>query len=162
MKHTMRAYAILHNIRSLHNVGSLFRTADAAGVTKIFLTGYTPSPVDVFGRVRMEIAKTALGAEKTVVWKKYSRIDAALKELKKERAVIIALEQNNRAVAYTRMRPRQNFALVVGNEITGLSKTALARCDTVVEIPMRGKKESLNVAVAFGIALFTLIHNAGI
>jgi len=148
--------AILHNIRSLHNVGSMFRTADAAGVTNIYLTGYTPSPVDAFGNVRPEIAKTALGAENTVPWEQKKDIGALLSSLHKQGIYIIGLEQHARAVDYRRAKSKKSFALVVGNEVRGLSEAVLQKCDVIAEIPMHGKKESLNVSVAFGIVLFSL------
>ena len=149
-------YAILHNIRSLHNVGSMFRTADAAGVAKIYLTGYTPSPVDAFGKVRSEIAKTALGAERTVPWEQKKNIGALLFSLRWQGMYVVGLEQDARAVDYRRVKPKKPWVLVVGNEVRGLSKSILQKCDIVAEIPMRGKKESLNVSVAFGIALFSI------
>ena len=149
-------YVILHNIRSLHNVGSMFRTADAAGIAKIYLTGYTPLPVDAFGKVHPEIAKTALGAERTVPWKYKKTIGPLLNKLREENVFIIGLEQHTRAVDYRRVKPKQPWALVVGNEVRGLSEAVLNKCDAVAQIPMRGKKESLNVSVAFGIALFSL------
>ncbi|TSC71187.1 MAG: tRNA/rRNA methyltransferase SpoU [Parcubacteria group bacterium Gr01-1014_70] len=149
-------YAILHNIRSLHNVGSMFRTADAAGVLKIYVTGYSPSPVDTFGKVRPEIAKTALGAERTVPWERVKNISKLISALHREGVRIIALEQHAHAKDYRHIKPRGAWALMVGNEVRGLSGKILQKCDIIVEIPMRGKKESLNVSVAFGIALFAI------
>jgi len=148
--------AVLHNIRSLHNVGSMFRTADAAGVTKIYLTGYTSSPMDAFGKVRAEIVKTALGAEHTVSWEQKKDIRTLLLSLRKQRTYIIGLEQHARAVDYQSVKSKKSWALVVGNEVRGLSEAVLQKCDVIAEISMRGKKESLNVSVAFGIALFSL------
>lgn len=150
--------AIFHNIRSLHNVGSMFRTADAAGVGKIYLTGYTPLPADAFGNTRAEITKTALGAEHVVPWEQKKDIGALLSSLRKQGIYIIGLEQHARAVDYRRVKPKKSWALVVGNEVRGLSKAVLQKCDIIAEIPMRGKKESLNVSVAFGVALFAM-HN---
>ena len=149
-------YAIFHNIRSLHNVGSMFRTADAGGVTRIYLTGYTPSPVDAFGKVRPEIAKTALGAERAVPWEQKKNIGLLLSSLRRKGVYMVGLEQHTRAIDYRRVKPKKSLALVVGNEVRGLSRSVLQKCDVVAEIPMRGKKESLNVSVAFGIALFSL------
>lgn len=148
--------AVLHNIRSLYNVGSMFRTADAAGVTKIYLTGYTPLPVDAFGKVRAEIAKTALGAERTVPWEQKKDIGALLFSLHKQGVYIVGLEQHARAIDYKSVMPEKSWALVAGNEVRGLSEAVLQKCDVIAEIPMRGKKESLNVSVAFGVALFSL------
>ena len=148
---------ILHNIRSLHNVGSMFRTADAAGVSKIYLTGYTPTPVDAFGKVRPEIAKTALGAERTVPWEQKKNINLLLALLHRNGVYVIGLEQHADAVDYRRVKTKKPWALVVGNEVRGLSEAALRTCDVIAEIPMRGKKESLNVSVAFGVAIFSLL-----
>jgi len=130
-------------------VGSIFRTADAAGVSKIFLTGYTPEPAP----------KTALGAEKYVSWGKIRYIVSLLKRLKKEQIKIIALEQAKGAVDYHRFKSKYPLALILGNEVRGISKSLLKKCDKIIQIPMRGKKESLNVSVAAGIALFSLIRN---
>lgn len=150
-------FVILHNIRSLHNVGSMFRTADAAGVTKVYLTGYTPVPLDVFGKPRSDIVKTALGAEKTVAWEQQKRVTDVIAGLRRNGVFVIALEQDANSVDYRNINMRFPFALVVGNEVRGLSKQIRKQCDVVAEIPMRGKKESLNVSVAFGIALFRLV-----
>ncbi len=150
-------YLVLHNIRSLHNVGSVFRTADAAGVKKIYLTGYTPAPLDRFGKIRPEIKKTALGAEKFVKWEHYKNISILLKKLKKEKIRLIAVEQDNKAVNYKNLKINYPLALIFGNEVRGLSQQILKKCDKIVEIPMHGKKESLNVSVAAGIVLFSLI-----
>lgn len=156
----MEIIAILHNIRSLHNVGSMFRTADGAGAAKIYLTGYTPAPIDVFGKVRPEIAKTALGAEKTMSWEKKKDIGQLIADLKKQGFLIWALEQAKNSVPYNnlKLKKRTRVALVVGNEVRGLAPGILKKCDRILEIPMRGKKESLNVSVAFGIGLYRMIR----
>ncbi|MDP3785306.1 MAG: RNA methyltransferase [bacterium] len=151
-------FLVLHNIRSLHNVGSIFRTADGAGVSKIFLTGYTPSPVDVFGKYRREISKTALGAEKYVPWEKPRPAAVLIKRLKRFNVQIVALEQTKGAVDYRKFKPEFPIALILGNEVRGLSKSVLQKCDKIIYIPMRGRKESLNVSVAAGIALFSLVR----
>ncbi len=151
-----KLYIILHNIRSLYNVGAIFRTADAVGVSKIYLTGYTPSPVDAFGNYRKDISKTALGAEKYIPWQKLRYIAVIIKKLKKEKVQIVALEQSKKAVDFREFRPRYPLALILGNEVRGLSKTLLRKCDKIIQIPMSGKKESLNVAVAAGVVLFSL------
>ena len=145
---------ILHNIRSAYNVGSVFRTADAAGVTKIYLSGHTATPIDRFGRKRRDVAKTALGAEDCVLWEHVSRVGKLFNVLKKDRFFIVAVEQAKSSVDYKKIKPHAKTALVFGNEVRGLSKQLLKRCDKTVEIPMRGKKESLNVSVAVGIVLF--------
>jgi len=149
---------ILHDIRSTHNVGSMFRTADAAGVLKIFLTGYTPTPVDTFGRARSDIAKVALGAEKTIPWEYYRNPLAAINKLKKEKVNIVAIEQDPNAVDYKKVKVKYPVAFLVGNEVGGISKNLLKKCDVIAEIPIRGKKESLNVSVAIGVALFRILN----
>lgn len=153
---------ILHNIRSTHNVGSIFRTADAAGCEKIYLCGITPAPVDRFGRTNEKISKVALGAEKFLSWEKIGQTTKLLDKLKKDGYKILAIEQSKRSVPYQKIKLSKKdlakVALVVGNEINGLSSSILRRADKILEIPMRGKKESLNVAVAFGIVVFNLIN----
>ena len=144
---------ILHNIRSAHNVGSLFRTADAAGVSHIYLTGYTPAPVDRFGRTQREIAKTALGAETSMAWTR-GHIADILTRLRGDGFLIVAVEQDARAVPYTQLRPTGPTAFIFGNEVRGISKQVRDKSDVIVEIPMCGTKESLNVSVAAGIVLF--------
>jgi tRNA G18 (ribose-2'-O)-methylase SpoU len=148
---------ILHNIRSVHNVGSIFRTADCAGVSKIYLTGYTPAPVDILGKTLKEIEKTALGAEKTVLWEKIKNISALIKKLKKEKIYVAAVEQSPKSINYKKFKPKYPLALILGNEVTGLPKQILNKCDKIIEIHLKGDKESLNVSVAAGIAVFNLI-----
>ena len=148
---------ILHNIRSNHNVGSIFRTADGAGVTKLWLTGYTPAPLDQFKRVNSEIAKTALGAEQSIEWEKRENIITLIKELKNLGYKILALEQSDNSVDYKQVKLEGKTALIVGNEVGGVEGDVLNLCDQIIEIPVRGSKESLNVAVATGVAVFRLI-----
>ncbi len=150
--------AVLYNIRSAHNVGSMFRTADAAGINKIYLCGYTPIP-EPRGKKRGsdKIAKTALGAEKSVSWEYVPRVGKLLDKLTDEGIQIIALEQAKGSKGVFKFKPKRSLALVVGNEVKGLPVSILKRVDDIVEIPMRGKKESLNVSVAFGIAAYALI-----
>ena len=149
-------YLLLHNIRSAHNVGSIFRTADALGTLGIFLSGYTPAPTDRFGRPVKEIAKTALGAELTMPWEYAKQPDKFIKRMKKLSATIVGVEQDKRAVDYKTYVPSNITMIIVGNEVRGISKGLKQKCDTVIEIPMYGKKESLNVSVAFGVVLFRL------
>lgn len=151
------AVAVLHNVRSAYNVGAIFRTADAAGISKIYLSGYTPAPVDRFGRARKDISKTALGAEKAVPWETRENIGALLRELKKDGYYCVAVERAPRALDYKKARARSKTAFVFGNEARGLSRAVRLRCDAVIEIPMRGAKESLNVSVAAGIILFRFL-----
>lgn len=147
---------ILHNVRSLHNVGSVLRTADGAGVAKVYMTGYTPSPTDEMGRVRKEITKTALGAEQSVSWEHVSDISRLIAKLKKEGFSIVALEQSDDGVDYRTFHPQFPLALIAGNEVRGLSGALLEKTDASISIPMRGKKESLNVSIAVGIAIYKL------
>lgn len=156
-KYGQLACIILHNIRSVHNVGSIFRTADAAGVGKIYLAGFTPAPIDRFGRKRKDFEKSALGAEKTVLWEQREEILPLLAELKTRGILIIAVEQAPQAKDYKEIRAESPIAFVFGNEVSGLPPEVLAACDIIAEIPMRGKKESLNVSVAVGIALFRML-----
>jgi tRNA G18 (ribose-2'-O)-methylase SpoU len=148
---------VLHNIRSVYNVGAIFRTADAVGVSKIYLSGYTPTPVDRFGRIRKDIAKSALGAEKTVLWEKIYKIEWLIGKLKKRGFEIIAVEQAKNSIDYKKFKPKQKSALLFGNEVRGVSKSLLKKCDKVIEIPMKGKKESLNVSVSAGVVLFHVL-----
>jgi tRNA G18 (ribose-2'-O)-methylase SpoU len=156
----MQMIVILNNIRSSENVGSIFRTADAAGVEKIILCGYTPAPTDRFGRKNTKLSKAALGAEEFVKWEKVKSLKSASLKVKKEGCKIIGVEQSPKSIDYRKIKksclstPASDFALVFGNEVSGLSKKDLELCDMVAEIPMKGKKESLNVAVAAGIVLF--------
>ncbi len=149
----------LHNIRSVYNVGAIFRTADAVGVSKIYLCGYTGAPVDRFGRARKDIAKVALGAEKTVKWESVKDIEELILKLKKEKFTILALEQSANSVDYKKVKLGKKNLLIVGNEVGGIEKKILNMCDSILEIPMKGEKESLNVSVATGVALFGIGGN---
>ena len=145
---------LLYNVRSAHNVGSIFRTADAAGVSRLYLSGYTPSPTDRFSRTHKEIAKTALGAAQFVPWERIASFGALVSKLKRAGWKIVGVEQDKRAVDYRTFRPKAKTLFVFGNEVRGIPKGLRAKCDVLVEIPMHGTKESLNVAVAAGIILF--------
>jgi tRNA G18 (ribose-2'-O)-methylase SpoU len=145
---------ILSDIRSAENVGSIFRTADAAGVSRIYLAGYTPAPTDRFGRPNPKIAKAALGAEKSVPWESHPAALSLVAELKKKGVTVIAVEQHQNSVPYQTWRCPESAALILGNEVDGVPAEILNACDSIIEIPMRGAKESLNVSVAAGIALF--------
>lgn len=150
----------LHDIRSVHNVGAIFRTADALGVSKIYISGYTPTPIDRFGRERKDLVKTALGAEKSVVSESIADIFELIKEFKagKGSNMVCAIEQDSRSINYKDFKVEQgvNYLFILGNEVTGLDKKILDKCDAILEIPMRGKKESLNVSVSAGIVLYEL------
>ncbi|HEY4478183.1 MAG TPA: TrmH family RNA methyltransferase [Candidatus Paceibacterota bacterium] len=149
---------ILNDIRSIENVGAMFRTADAAGIDKIYTVGYTPAPIDRFGRKRSDLHKAALGAEEYVAWEAVSSIATLINKLKKNRFQIIAVEQAPNSVDYRKVKMGTKNAFIMGNEVTGVPKKVLDKCDVVAEIPMRGKKESLNVSVSCGVALFGMLR----
>ena len=148
----MRA-VLLHNVRSAYNVGAIFRSADGAGVSKIYLTGYTPTPLDRFGRPRKEIAKTALGAQRSVVWEFANSPVPVIDRLRGEGWSIVGVEQDARAIDYRSLVPAKKTLFIFGAEVRGLSAALRKRCDSLIEIPMLGTKESLNVSVAAGIVL---------
>lgn len=154
----MKINLILDNIRSSENVGSIFRTADAVGVSRIFLVGITPSPIDRFGRENPKIKKASLGAEKNISWENAEDIEEVIKKLKKENYKIVSLEQSEKSIDYRDLKIKGNIALIVGNEVEGVSSKALRDSDEIIEIKMKGKKESLNVSVATGIALFSFLR----
>lgn len=152
MKYGKEIIVICHNIRSAYNVGSIFRTADGAGVAKIILGGYSAHPP------HPQISKTALGAEKIVPFEKNRQIWLAIERLKKDGYQIVALENNiNLKIENIfKFKPKFPLVLILGNEVGGLSKDILKRCDKIIYIPMAGEKESLNVSVAFGVAIYVL------
>ncbi len=149
---------ILHDIRSAQNVGAIFRTADACGISKIFLSGYSPMPTDRFGRKRGDIAKSALGAEESIAWEFSENIIETLKKLKEENFKIISIEQTENSVDYKKVVIGGKNVFIVGNEVMGVEKEMLELSDVVAEIPMKGKKESLNISVATGVALFRILN----
>ena len=140
--------AVVNNIRSLYNVGSIFRTADGVGVEKLWLCGITGIPPS------NQISKIALGAEKVVAWEYAQRAEEVVRKLKDEGFEIVMLEQTTRSVPYETYGPHPPVCLVIGNEITGVGDGLVSLCDRVVEIDMAGVKNSLNVAVAFGIVTY--------
>jgi 23S rRNA (guanosine2251-2'-O)-methyltransferase len=150
--------AVLSDIRSVHNVGSMFRTADGAGLEKLYLCGVTPLPLDRFGKVRSDFAKVSLGAEQWLSWEHCNSTLRLLTRLKKEGYAIFAVEQAPGSVPPWKVSGRlpRKIALVVGNEVDGLSRAVLERAGKILEIPMYGKKESLNVGVAFGVVAYAL------
>lgn len=160
MKFLPEIIVILDNIRSVHNVASIFRTADGAGVKKIYLCGVTPSPLNRFDKILPQFSKVSLGAEKYVQWEKHKSALTLIKKLKKEDYKILAVEQSKKAIPYHETSRfyslDSRFCLVFGNEIKGLSPQILKITDQILEIPMFGKKESLNVSVAFGIVVYHL------
>jgi len=150
-------FLVLHNIRSIHNVGSIFRTADCLGVSEIILAGYTPTPNDRFGRLRKDFAKVSLGAETFVPWKHFPKISEVLKFLEDRKVYIVAVEQAPNAVDYKKVKPKLPVAFIFGNEVGGVPSEVLSRADVVAEIAMQGSKESLNVSVAAGVALARML-----
>lgn len=157
MTNAKKAILILEDIRSVENTGSIFRTAEGLGVGKIILVGTTPAPTDRFGRKRKDFAKVSLGAEGMVDWSHVKDVRPAIQMLKLQGYKIIALEQDPRANDLTREEKVNKLCLIVGNEVDGVSRELLDHSDEIVQIEMKGEKESLNVAVATGIALYQLL-----
>ncbi len=141
---------VLDNVRSLHNVGSIFRSADGAGFGGLILCGMTGTPP------RAEIRKTALGAEECVPWRYMPSTEEAIAWLREEGYVILALEKTPNSIPFYRLDVRPPVALIVGHEFHGISGSILSQCDMAAHLPMRGCKISLNVSVAFGIAAYEL------
>jgi len=150
----MQTSVILHNIRSAYNVGSIFRTADGAGVSMVYLTGYTPAPFDRFGRVQQEIQKTSLGASETVPYESVPDIYELFSILHDKDVAIVAVEQTKSAVDYRTYVQKKDTAYIFGNEVTGIEEAVLKGVDTHIEVPLVGQKESLNVSVTAGVVLF--------
>jgi tRNA G18 (ribose-2'-O)-methylase SpoU len=150
---------VLHDIRSTHNVGSLFRTADSVGASQIILSGTSPTPIDRFGRKRTDITKASLGAETTVPWKESKNIITTLKKLKSDGHTLIAIEQSLNSIDYKSLKlPKTaKIVLIPGYEVSGVPANILKLVDHILEIPMYGQKESLNVSVATGIVLYRLL-----
>lgn len=148
---------VLDNIRSVENTASIFRTAEGLGVKKIYLIGTTPAPIDRFGRKRPDFAKVSLGSEEMLEWEYAKEIAPVLEDLGSQDFRLVSLEQDERAKNLKDFISPEMFALIVGNEVDGVSKEALDGSDEIVEIEMKGEKESLNVSVATGIALYALL-----
>lgn len=153
---------IAHNIRSTHNVGSIFRTSEGLGVQKIILSGYTPYPImtddtrlpHIRNKIQQDIHKTALGAEELVPFSYHQT--PPLNDLVKQGYRIVALEQDDRSTPIHAYKTPEKIALLIGEEVHGIERDLLNQCDDIIEIPMVGKKESFNVSVATGIALYAL------
>ncbi len=149
---------IAHNIRSIHNVGSIFRTCEGFGVQKLFLSGYTPSPgiglPHVAKKVAEAIHKTALGAEEIVPFEYCEDISELIAKLRSDGFRIVGLEQDPRSVMLPDYKPFTKTALILGEEVAGIAPSLRNLCDDLVEIPMFGRKESFNVSVATGIAIY--------
>jgi len=158
---------IIHNVRSAHNVGSLLRTADGLGLDKVIISGYSPYPVTqndtrlphLAQKTASQIAKTALGAENSVVWSRIDDLDEAINDLAARGFTIAALEQTKTAKPLNNYRPPDKIALIVGNEITGIDERLLEMANAHLMIPMLGNKESFNVAVAGAMALYHLRYS---
>lgn len=148
-----RILLLAHNVRSLWNVGSFFRSCDAFGVEKLYLTGYTGTPP------RKEIAKTALGADETISWERADDPLTILRQLKEDGWQLLALELSENANDLATFSPAEKVCIVVGHELSGVPEEQQQLCHATVMIPMLGTKESLNVAVAAGIALYA-VRNA--
>ncbi len=146
---------LLHDIRSAHNVGAMLRTGDSIGASRFYFSGYTPTPIDRFGRAVGSIAKTALGAESTVPWEPIPDPFVAVRQAKADGLLVLGLEQDPRSIDYKSVEPR-DMLVIVGNELEGMSESLKGACDLIAEIPRFGEKESLNVSVAFGVALFRI------
>lgn len=156
---------ICHDIRSVHNIGSILRTADGFGVREVIVTGISPYPEvendsrlpHVKLKLTEQIHKTALGAEKTVKVRYHQKLEDAVNYCKAQGCQIVALEQSRQSILLNKFKPgNKKIALVLGPEVTGLSEQELELVDAEIEIPMFGKKESFNVSVAAGIALYQL------
>jgi 23S rRNA (guanosine2251-2'-O)-methyltransferase len=145
---------ILHNIRSVYNVGSIFRTADAAGASRVYLCGITPTPIDRFGRKRNDLAKVALGAEESVSWKYFKTTEVAIEDLKRENFHVVSVEQSKKSMDYKKIKQSLKTCFIFGSETEGVPENILSMSDEIAEIPMSGMKESLNVSVTVGIVLF--------
>lgn len=153
---------IAHDIRSTHNVGSLLRTAECLGVNAVYLTGYTPYPSmlnderlpHIAAKLDRQIHKTALGAEALLDWRHYPDIASLLYDLRRDGYTITALEQHAKSEAISSWMPTDKIAILLGREVEGIEASLLELCDTVVEIPQFGQKESLNVVQAAAIALY--------
>lgn len=147
--------AVLENIRSAYNVGSVFRTADAFLLEAIYITGYTCIPP------HKEIKKTALGAEETVDWKHFANASEAIRSLKANDYTVYAVEQaiNSLMLQQITFDPAQKIAVIFGNEVTGVEQSTIAQCDGCIEIPQLGMKHSLNIATAAGVVLWEIVRN---
>lgn len=141
-------FLVLDNIRSMENVGAIFRSCDGAGVKKLILCGITPRPP------RREISKTALGATESVDWEYYENTADAITQLKSQGIQTVALELTEQSVNYQNFDYNDPVAVVAGHETEGVSQEVLGLCDAAVFIPMRGKAQSLNVATSAGIILY--------
>lgn len=149
----MKKILILDSIRSVINVGAIFRTSDAIGIDKIFLTGYCPTPIDRFGRKRNDFEKASLGSK--TPWEYQENILNLIEKLKKENFNIISVEQNENSIDYKKIILKEKNAVIMGNENFGVNEEILKISDQIAELPMNGFKNSLNVSVTTGIILYS-------
>ena len=143
---------VLENIRSVLNVGGVFRLADAVGVEMVLLVGYTPAPVDRMGRDNAKLGKTALGAEKSVLWRQYASVSDAVDAYPNYTPVVV--EQTPTAVPYTTYTLPQHPMYIFGNEVDGVQLGTLQMVSAHIHLPMRGSKESLNVTTTAAVILY--------
>ncbi|MEI6288713.1 MAG: RNA methyltransferase [bacterium] len=152
-KRKSEVVVICDSLRSLYNVGSIFRTSDALGIKKIYLCGITGTPE------QSGVLKVSLGAEKSVPWEHVQNAWRLVEKLKKQGMQIVSLELTKGSLDVSLFKPKLEMALIVGNEVTGVSESLLKRSNAIVHIPMKGIKESLNVSVAFGIATYKILNS---
>lgn len=158
---------IAHNLRSAHNVGSLLRTCEGLGIQEVLLTGYTPFPAydkgdkrmpHIASKVNKAIRKTALGAEQILPWQQFDELETALRYARERQYSLIGLEQHTSSIPLTQFKPPSRMALMLGNEVTGIDPQFMPFLDAMVEIPMRGKKESFNVVQAAAMCLYACTY----
>lgn len=158
---------IAHDIRSCHNVGSLLRTAEGLGIEKVYLTGYTPYPQTdydsrlphVAQKIDKQISKTALGAERMLPWEHADEVLPLLSGLRTDGYEIVGLEQAPHSIALPEYMPPEKLAILLGREVEGIDRQLLDICDLIVEIPMKGKKESFNVVQSAAIAMYHCVYS---
>lgn len=157
---------VAHNIRSTHNIGSIFRTCDGFGVEHLYLSGYSPYPITkddtrlphIAQKATAEIAKVSLGAENTVPFTHIDHVQNTIEAFRAHGYTVVGLEQDENSTEIQNFQPPNKILLILGEEVEGIAPDILKLCDSMVEIPMRGQKESFNVSVATGIALYGLLY----
>ncbi|MFH5832385.1 RNA methyltransferase [Halalkalibaculum sp. DA3122] len=147
---------LLHNLRSMHNVGAAFRSADAFGISEILISGFTPAPP------RPEISKTAIGAEQFVDWKQFEDAEFLFNQLREAGFHLVGIEQTDNSIHLPDYQPpeQKKLCLVFGNEVTGIDETIMPHIDQFVDIPQYGNKHSLNVSVAVGVTLYGFLQKS--
>ncbi len=157
MNKKIKNVLILHNIRSVLNVGAIFRTSDAIGIDKIYLSGFSATPIDRFGRERKDFQKGSLGAHNFMEWEYFEKVEEIFEKLKKENFKFFTIEQDPKSIDYKKATLGEKNAFIFGNENLGVDEFSLKNSDEILELKMRGKKESLNVSTTAGIVLFRLL-----